>query len=900
MYSDLLYPDSGGVGLTLGWLLAWGCFATTLLTGFQTSSAADSKAALDEISGALNTAQKHLDEYGTISVSVPILTYARSNEFAFRLTNGAAVYFNDAKSNTQGRAASFLQSFQSTTLRAQAEADPTVAASYMAAAQNYLSQDAAYKLQQDSIKKAAEAQLQGALALATTNTSPGASNTAVADALRNYASQIYGTNGPPVFPVASSFNGTNGVLGSGTFTPFLTDTDYGRLQAMQPFMGLLTSTPPGLATSDRAALLTAAGDNAVESFFRALGDSSLYKNFLNPEIYYGAFTVSVNPGWRTQKDWAGEVNVKVDLEFNESRRQTVFKVLNDPSWPADLRAAIAKDYGYPVTNSEALVELGFSRAEAARLAYARDIPRAESSIPHSFLSKAPIKPVEVMVISPMIEAENFDLASSYRQQREIALSLAAALTYAGAKGQAELFEKFARSRQFDIQTRSPLAAVNAFSRQEGCFGFQIGPQPRALRDPADRHSGPGEVLERQAFPALLIVTTSGGELEPRVVVQTNDCGTVFRIHEPYLAFRQTRRWTPLKRSFFSGRDWYMPNRWFHPKLTEGQRMASADALESAGKLINSLKWDDKLSLSVNSGLGETLRERLRFYEREIIGTVDTLGLPQDRLVPPPPGDVAIVAAHPPSVILGTQPGPQEVEFFYAGSNLEFIEPAVTSVYPNATEPRLERLPGLLKITAKISGADYPVVFQLPLSPLASARTLVTPPVKVTRPSALPRVIEAAPRLITLKHDGKGSTNLDASILIVGTRLDRVPTDTNHVVLKSGHATLRGTERVGDALKMNVTVAEPGEAIVFELQTDLKDGAIPNFSLLTPGVSVEREAGNGFEPPKPPKSAGLSTDGLVTLSGVFVTVNTNALTLADLNNPQLRISSAKTNHTQNAP
>src|SRR5262249_36150062 len=156
---------------------------------------------------------------------------------------------------------------------------------------------------------------------------------------------------PPAFPVASSFN-TNLPSAPNNLSPLLTNTNYGQLQSMLPFLSLLNTVPPGLSAGNRSALLTAAGDTEIENFFRAIGNSSLFGNFIDSEIYFGMTTVSVNPGWRTSKGWAGEVNVTTELEFKEARRETVVRLLNDPQWPIDIRARLARDYGYIFDSSE--------------------------------------------------------------------------------------------------------------------------------------------------------------------------------------------------------------------------------------------------------------------------------------------------------------------------------------------------------------------------------------------------------------------------------------------------------------------------------------------------------------------------------------------------------------------
>jgi len=53
----------------------------------------------------------------------------------------------------------------------------------------------------------------------------------------------------------------------------------------------------------------------VEAIFRALGEPEAREQFVNKNVLIGLTTVSVNPGWRTQKGWEGDVLVRADLEF---------------------------------------------------------------------------------------------------------------------------------------------------------------------------------------------------------------------------------------------------------------------------------------------------------------------------------------------------------------------------------------------------------------------------------------------------------------------------------------------------------------------------------------------------------------------------------------------------------
>jgi len=78
------------------------CFADSVWKSDRSPGTTNDQA-LSTIGKALDQAQSRIDEYGTLSISTPVLVYGQSNQFSFNLTNGAYYYFTNAKSSIQGR-----------------------------------------------------------------------------------------------------------------------------------------------------------------------------------------------------------------------------------------------------------------------------------------------------------------------------------------------------------------------------------------------------------------------------------------------------------------------------------------------------------------------------------------------------------------------------------------------------------------------------------------------------------------------------------------------------------------------------------------------------------------------------------------------------------------------------
>lgn len=174
-------------------------------------------------------------------------------------------------------------------------------------------------------------------------------------------------------------------------------------------------------------------------------------------------------------------------------------------------------------------------------------------------------------VSPLMETQVLDLQDAYRKQEQFALSLALTLKAAGRGGQADVFERFIKQQRKEAATRTSTPVVNTFSASGGLFGFQVGPRLQALEDPARRRGGSANILDRQSFPALIIVGLEDADLSPVICKDYDDKLYVF---EPTLILRQTSRWNPLDRKLFSlsKNDWWYPLDWHNPRYNERDRL----------------------------------------------------------------------------------------------------------------------------------------------------------------------------------------------------------------------------------------------------------------------------------------------------------------------------------------
>jgi hypothetical protein len=330
------------------------------------------------------------------------------------------------------------------------------------------------------------------------------------------------------------------------------------------------STKPTLP--NRTALTIGAGDNAVEGIFRVLGKPGAAAAWKNKKVLFGVSTVSVNPGWRTRKDYAADASVAVRYYPREADLKIVKAVIKAKEiYPANLRKRVAIDAGF---NREEIEQLDKSLMNDS-VRPLKDCERINANLANlNWVTDYPL----VSAVSPLTETEVQDQAASSRRESDLAISLAGALRSAGLGGQAEAFEQFSRSRQQDVTGRAANGIVNSYSAA-GLFGFQVGPRLKPIGNSAKKSARPDNLLDRQSFPVLIMMLLDESNLVPRVGWSTTSSGvSTLHVYEPQIMLSVTSRWLPLTQSVHSFAETFMPWRWGQVSYREADRLTSAQTI----------------------------------------------------------------------------------------------------------------------------------------------------------------------------------------------------------------------------------------------------------------------------------------------------------------------------------
>jgi hypothetical protein len=314
----------------------------------------------------------------------------------------------------------------------------------------------------------------------------------------------------------------------------------------------------------------------------------------------------------------------------------------------------------------------------------------------------------VMGVSPLADLDVTAEGSSQRSQASFALSLAALLQKAGLQAQAAAFEQFANRLQEDAQTRTALPAVNSYS-EGGLFGWQIGPRFRAMKNPGGDKKGrlPANILERQTFPALIIVGFNQEDLTPRVTVISNKVCVL----EPHLTFRTVPRWLPLDGPSWLSRCWSSSLSWLWH--TEGRypEYRILKALAEANK-----QWT--IVTKGTNRLAFVARVRSEVSRYDVFGQETDQSFDPQQVTPLPeaPAALTIAGVFPTDIFLEPDehghPKATNVTFVIVGSNLKTVQ-SVTTAIGGVTDLQIFKSGGnnILELKGNVVTND-PIVFEL--------------------------------------------------------------------------------------------------------------------------------------------------------------------------------------------
>lgn len=570
---------------------------------------------------SLDAAQQKLEKFGTVTVSAPIFVDADDGAFTFDLKRTGTKYFEEAKSDVQGGAATSEQQVQSFALSVALAQDPTLTKKYDELLKQYDRQESRKRAQEEVSDQAARDIMSAAreeyllatkAALAETDLDKRASMIAAANTRYSDSLKLVSAATVPDFPTATSV-GTPSAPNIDPKKGTAADT-FGK--AFTPAFQLLDNISPASSRkiSNRAAIITAAGDNTVESIFRILGNPGLNKAFSNKKIFFGVAMVSVIPGRETQKNFAADVSVQVNMELHSASPGASAEYIN--KWSDKLgialKGSLGQKMGVNPTNvndastrssiqytqqiyskreplsaeEENAIRNKKTQSETEFSALPLDLIGGDLSARDKFEPTGSYKDCKsydeiknsgetetfavtqkfsptVSAVAPMTESQILDLASSSRNQQQLAISLAYTLQSAGQSAQASAFEDYAKRLESDAITRTPQNLVTGYSRGN-IFGYQVGPSFQALQGKYE-DGKPGSVLQRQSFPVLVIFGVDSSMSSPRIY--KSRCGGAYVLMEPYIALTQQDSWTPIASK------WYLPTK--RESLVERAQVAMA-------------------------------------------------------------------------------------------------------------------------------------------------------------------------------------------------------------------------------------------------------------------------------------------------------------------------------------
>lgn len=490
-----------------------------------------------EFASALTAMQYYTDAYGFGGLSAPLLVEP-NEKFKFSPSEATPdAFFRAAQTNINARNADILQSLIGGGQGISATVE------LLGLQQNQASQSTASRdtnlvaEKQRLLTEAAHRDFQAAMVAAQTIHDPVKRQEAEASAYRALASNL---PGPTTAPATATSATTPTSAGTGSMAP----NAAGLLGALQA-QSLYAQGTPGVSNDMRSALLTAAGDTAINAILALLANPKDAAVFSDKKLLLGVTEVSVNPGWLTRENFSADITSQ--LKFNQipagsSVRDIFFraKLCN-----GDEHCKILDKLKTCVQDSLSLDFNNYRKLEPGER-----IPEYGSDVFRPYLQNGNRHhDIFVAAVSPMSEAQMLDLQSTVQKRREFALRLSMLLTYAGAKGAADSFLNWAQLQQQDTQSRTANVVVNSYSLSGGIFGFHVGPHFGASL--VSGTSGKSE-LGRQSFPALLILGSDKEELRPRVEIWVSKTGdketkstVACRLMEPRLELRTTTDWRPL-------------------------------------------------------------------------------------------------------------------------------------------------------------------------------------------------------------------------------------------------------------------------------------------------------------------------------------------------------------------
>ncbi len=705
---DIATRRSGPWLIIRSCLLAVSLVPAVILAGCRHANSTSTDPWLQAHGTGIDAVQSHLEAYGTISISPPLIVQP-DERFTFDLARTGQQYFDDAKNSVQGSISSLDQRFQGFGLNASAQIDPVQALNYADALQQAMAQRNVAS-QRDALgAEAARDRYEAALVTAGQVSDPVARASQIASAKAAYAAALQDPSARSAMPTINTAAGAN--VPAPAPAPS-TVSDPSAVLANSKFAALLgLRTAPGPTLSSRAALITAAGDKAIQSVFGMLAlkpDDA--KKLTDAEIFVGLTMVSVNPGWLTRKGFGGDIAVAMDINYRTAREETVQRFLKRDDVNVQLQRSIAEDMGYvnapwlsDRVKKTARIALAELQVPANLYSIVLDDPdESARDALEGYAIPDQSEPLAVAAISPMSDTQTLDLASAQRQRTEFALGLALSFRAAGQEAAAGMLERWAHQLETDAQTRTNEVTVNAFS-SGNVFGYRVLPGFHAIANPGEPHPRAGMRLDNATFPAVFTLAVERRKL--RVAIVYNKANRTFALAEPSLRFRALPHWRPLEQSYARYRVGFVDQ-------AEGAR-----ALAAASAALGDIK---------DRGLQELSRLQLAEMKTNYNGSFSSHSLPVESLmwparIPPEAPSVRIQKVLPDDFQLAVgpdqKPVPADVDVMVLGENLDQIDLAKIQILTTNAKLRAGVAPrhdgvGIV-LPLAIADADTSAVLSLP-------------------------------------------------------------------------------------------------------------------------------------------------------------------------------------------
>ncbi|MEP6668455.1 MAG: hypothetical protein ABJF10_04840 [Chthoniobacter sp.] len=425
----------------------------------------------------------------------------------------------------------------------------------------------------------------------------------------------------------------------------------------------------------RARLIDAAGNQTISRIFDFLGDPSAALQFTDKPILMAAGTIAVNPGWRTWREYDGQIDVSAKYSWKAARRVTCDR--------------IAKVGATAFFNPDEI-------AVATHFAQTGLWPTAKSSYAYSGVKKCLEETTDTPLaagVSPLMEHQNIDEASSRTRQDEIALFLSASLAKSGQKAAADVFDKYIRLRRLDVKTRSSLPVVNSYGLGGNRFGFNVTARLQAIGNTNKPKAE--SLLDKQNFPILVVFGFSSEDLRPRLV--RNSKTGAAEIWEPHIVLNQTHRWSrQRKRGDFH----QVLRSIFYPGYP-GRPMENPEKIY--GLLNNASLCRERFDLFLNNNtqyrdnpivhnFDLVAKEDYGLLQQAYFATQSILDIPVESLVgkepdpaPAAPTTPAILNVYPSTVALREVKGTAttyEADLVIVGNKLDAVDPKKITVAPD--------------------------------------------------------------------------------------------------------------------------------------------------------------------------------------------------------------------------